>query len=351
MRIAAILTFVSFTSFIYAVEIPPDPDDVKPGMERCAWQLEPWGNSGSAEKEGRKMLKLIYTAGTKDKAGYKHMTCFSMARDGKFSMDVYSDEEKPPQVSLALCTSQTFKWHESKPRDLKKGWNRLQFNVGAKDWKTEASGWKHEVALDTVEDIRAVDILVMAGNHTGIVYVQGINYDLDEKGKQIAAVAVDLQSDDIEKRGAAEKAIASFGRVATEALSQLAEDDRPEVMLRAASALRHIEEIKEEPPADPGKRAEMEKQKEEQNFEELRRQAQYTLHSLDVQKTKLLSLMKETRTEIGEGRSQLDQMKYVDVEKRKAFLETLDKLDAIMKELQPVVDVQVPKVEPMKKPK
>jgi hypothetical protein len=351
MRIAACLILLALSSTIYAADVPPDPDDVKPGMERCAWALEPWGNSGSVEKENRKMLKLIYTAGSKDKAGYRHLTCFSMPRDGKFTLDVYSGEDKPPEVSFAVSTTQTYEWHESLPRTLKKGWNRLQFSVGDKNWKTKGSGWRNEVAVDKPEDIRAVDLLVMAGNQTGIVYVQGINYDLDEKGKQIAALTADLQSDDVEKRGAAEKAITAFGRPAIEALTQLSEDDRPEVMLRAASALRHIEEVPEQPPADPAERTKLDKQKEEQKYDDLRRQAQYTLHSLDVQRTKLLALMKETQTAITEGRAQLDQMKFTDAEQRKVLTETLDKLDEVMKELQPISDVNVPKVEPMKKKK
>src|SRR5581483_8230088 len=175
----------------------------------------------------------------------------------------------------ALSTSQTYQWHESKFFDMKKGWNHIEFPIVEKVWKTEASKWAYEVAVAAPDDIRGIDILLYAGKKQGIVYVQGIAYDPDENGRKIAAMTADLQSDDIDKRSAAEKALVMMGRRATEALYQIEEDDRPEVMLRAASALRQIESVPEAPPEDPAKRAELSKQKEEVGFDELRRNAAY----------------------------------------------------------------------------
>ena len=245
-----------------------------------------------------------------------------------------------------MSTSQTYQWHESKVRRTwKKGGTIVDFPVGEKVWKTEASGWKNEVAVAAPDDIRAIDILLYAGKRQGIVYVQGIAYDPDENGKKIAAMTADLQSDDIDKRSAAEKALVMMGRQATEALYQIEEDDRPEVMLRAASALRQIEAVPEAPPEDPTKRAELSKQKEEVGFEELRRNAAYTLSSMEAKSAQLLGFMQEAQKETAAGRTKLDDMKFVDVDKRKAYLETLDKIDAMVKNLAPLY---VKKDEPKK---
>ena len=61
-------------------------------------------------------------------------------------------------------------------------------------------------------------------------------------------------------RAKAEKGLIDIGRAASEALYQVSDDDRPEVLLRAASALRQIEEFPEELPSDPALRTEIEGQ-------------------------------------------------------------------------------------------
>ncbi len=339
-RTALLITALVLAAPVFGLDVPQNPDNPKPGMERCAWSLEGWGNTGTVERgstDARKLLKLVFGGGTKDKTAFKHMTCFGIDPKGKISFSIYSDDEKPPQLGLALCTTASYQWHESKILTLKKGWNKVEFAVGEKVWKTEASGWKFEVPVASVEDIRAVDVLLFSGEkQQGAVYIQGMTYDPNDVGKKIAAAMVDLQSEDIEKRGAAEKAVVAFGRPATEALYQIEEDDRPEVMLRAASALRQIEAEPEKLPEDPTKRAEIMKQKEENSFDDLRRNAEYTLHSLETQRARMLGFMKEAQDEASNGRSQLDGMKYVDPEKRKTYLDTLDKIDGMVKELQPL---------------
>jgi hypothetical protein len=355
-RIGLLLSCILPSAFCFlsvAGDVSPNPANPKPGMERCAWSIEAWGNGGTVERttvDGKKLLKLIFGGGAKDKTAYKHLTCFGIASAGKISFDAYSDDEKPPQLAMALSTSQTYQWHESNFVELKKGWNHVEFSIGEKVWKTEASKWQHEVSVAAPDDIRGLDILLYAGKKQGIVYVQGISYDPDENGKKIAAMTADLQSDDIDKRSAAEKALVMMGRTATEALYQIEEDDRPEVMLRAASALRQIEAVPEAPPADPTKRAELTKQKEDNNFEELRRNAAYTLTSMEAKQAQLLGFMQEAQKETAAGRAKLDDLKAVDVEKRKAYLETLDKIDSMIKDLGPLYQKKdEPKKPEMKK--
>jgi len=331
---------VLFAGVLCAGDVPLLKEPVKPGVERGAWSLEAWGNSGSADKYvigDHKLLKLIYTGGEKDKSAFKHITCFGVAHNAKLVMHVYAPEDNPPQVGLALSTTPAYIWHESKPVDLKKGWNKVEISAANRDWKTATSEWKFTTAIEPRDDVRAIDIVIYNGNKTGVLYVLGLQYDPDARGEKIAALASKMRSEEPDARAEAEKELVAIGRPAMEALFQLADDERPEVLLRAASALRQIEAIKEEPPPDPKIRAELEKQREEQSFDESRRRAEYTLRGLDNERIKLLGLLKDAHTELLQGREELKMLKFVDEEKRKSYTQTLDKMDAALKELGPLM--------------
>ena len=326
--------------------IPPLPEKVEPGIERGVWAVEGWGNSGSAEKMAigeQKFLKLIYAADDKDKAAYKHLTCFGLAFKGKLRMWVYAAKDNPPQVGLGLSTTLAYIWHESKPVDLKKGWNKIEVSAANPDWKTAVSEWKFTTAIEPRNDVRAVDIVVYNGKSEGQLLVYGLEYDPDDKGEKVKALAKDLQSDDADKREAAEKALVEIGRPALEALNQLAEDERPEVLLRAASARRQIEAVKEPPPPDPKIRAELEKQRTDQSYEEARRRTDYAVSRLDNERAKILGLLKDAQTELAQGKADLEKMGNVDPEKRKVYEGLLEKLDAALQELAPYAKAKPPK--------
>jgi len=333
-------------SAVLAAEIPELPEKTVPGMERGTWALEEWGDPGAAEKVTigeRKLLKLIFSGGDKDKTAFKHLTCFGVDRQGKIRLFVYLPTARPVQFALALQTSVTYQWHESNPRDLKQGWNKLEFTILSKDWKTAESKWEFAVPVSAPDEIRAVDLIIYNSQGAGTVLVEALHYDPDAQGIVIAEAVKEMLHDDPEHREKGEKALLAIGKPATEALQQLADSDRPEVLLRAASALRQLDKIKEEALADPKVREQLDKQKEEQRFEESRRRADYLIRGLENQKLKLLGMLKDAHTELTQGRTELELLKHVDVEKRKSYSQTLDKIDAIIKELQDVIKAPPPK--------
>jgi len=311
-----------------------------PGIERGSWSLEGWGNPGTADKSTQgelRLLKIIFSGGDKDKAAYKHLTCFGLAHTAKIRLLVYAPEADPPRIGLALSTTLAYIWHESKPVDLKKGWNPVEIAAGTRDWKTATSDWKFTTTIEPRNDIRAIDIVVYNGEKSGSLYVLGLNYDPDDVGQKCLALAAELRSEDADKREAAEKALVEIGRPAMEILHQLAEDDRPEVLLRAASALRKIEALKEAPPPDPKIRLELEKQREEQTFADARRRADYIVRGLDTQRAKLLGILKDANTELGQGRLELGKLQFIDDEQRKAYEGLLTKLDESIKAVEPLM--------------
>ena len=237
--------FLLFPLIVSAAEVPAPPENVKPGMERGAWTVEAWGNSGEVEKVAfgpeASGLKLSFTGGAKDKTVFKHPALLGVAQAGKIRLHVFAPEEEEPFVALALCSGPAAQWHEARPAQLRKGWNKLEFAVGARDWKTEASGWKYVSAVEHCGDIRAVCFAVYNRQRTGAIYVAGLTYDLDARGERIAALIEDLRSSDRAQREQAEQGLLACGRQAVEPLSLLGEGERPEVLLRAACVVRDLE--------------------------------------------------------------------------------------------------------------
>jgi hypothetical protein len=319
-----------------AIDVPLNPVKTAAGMEVGQWSIEAWGNSGAVEvhtDNGQKMLQVLYTGGTKDKSAFKHLTSFGLKPKGKIRLHVYCVEEKLPQVAIAVATTAAFQWHESKSVQLKNGWNALEFDVSSNEWKTEKSGWKYAVSVEPLDQVRSMDIIVMNGDKSGVLFVQGWSYDADDVGEKVAGFIKDLQSDDASKREIGEKALVAIGRPALEALHQIADIDRPEVLLRAASAIRQIEGTPEEKPTDPTILQALEKQREEQTFDDARRRCEYTLRGIDTERQRLQSLIKDAQEMAVQGRKQLTELKFTDEAKRKDFGNTLDKMETMLKEV------------------
>ena len=332
---AAILFFVAFTTL--AGDIPPNPAKAPPGMELGTWAIEEgdWGNSGTPEVVSvgaQRLLKLAYLGGAKDKTAFKHVTGLGLKRDGKIRLDVFTAEEKPPQVAVAVLTTKDYVWHESKAFDLKTGWNALEVENGPKEWKTQATEWKLATPITGAGDVRAVDILVYNGDKSGVLYVQGMTYESNAMGEKALGFIKDLQSEDPDKRDLAEKGLVAVGRAALEPLHQIADDERPEVLLRAASAIRQIEALPDDQVPDAGTLETVEKQQEFQGFDEARKKAEYTRRGLETERQRLSSLAKEARAQLEQGREELKKLKFTDDDKRKAYEESLDQLEATVKQ-------------------
>src|SRR5262249_1474333 len=147
-----------------AGELPANPDKPTPGIEcGASWIVENWGNSGQIEKvedKDRRVLKLSYSGGEKERTAYQYKPGFEIPADKILKLWVYSELDAPPQITLAAGVTPNHIWHESKPFALKKGWNALSVSLEAPNWKTEASGWNFTVGVAPLEDVRYFEILV-----------------------------------------------------------------------------------------------------------------------------------------------------------------------------------------------
>jgi len=242
MRAALLLLLVSLNTLVSAVELPDVPD-APPGLEGGEWSVEGWGNPGAVDHldaKTRKLMKLIFVPAGKEKAAFRHSTGMGLPKNGKFTLQVYS--EKSVDVSLALSTSEAYIYHEAKRVAVKPGWNKLEFDVSAKMWKTASSEWNYTQEIESPGDVRAVDLLVYNQKAAGDLYVLGMRYDPDDATKEAEKLAKDLSLDDADKRAASEKALLAVGTPAIEVLSQIAaRDDKPEVQIRARLLLKALE--------------------------------------------------------------------------------------------------------------
>jgi hypothetical protein len=318
---------LSICDTIAAGEIPQPSQPVVPGIEAGVWVAEAWGNSGTAEKTASgalPLLKLTY-GGAKDKTAFKRLTNFGLSSKGGLRLLVFCGEESPPKFAVAICTTGLFLWQESKPIELKKGWNTVEVPLGTNEWKSEASGWKHTAALEAPQDVRAIDLIVY-GSATGALYVTGFQYDPDDKSAQFAVLLQQLRGEDHAAREKAEDALVEIGPSVVEPLTRLGEDESPEVLLRAASALHRIAQKTEL----AGMNAQ---QREEEALDEARQRAEAALKSLQEQQAKLLDAAGAAKEEIARGRAAVAGMKQLSDDKRESYRQLTEKIEAAIKAL------------------
>ena len=152
------------------------------GLETRGWTHETFGNPGSVfvvqkGESGNKMLALVFSGGDKGKTGFGRILDLAAREDGKLSFAAYNPSDAPLTISVALTTGPDHVWHESKPVELKNGWNRVEFDLGANDYKTEASGWKHTSGISKKGEVRGLFLVVNNAGREGHIFVEGIRLD------------------------------------------------------------------------------------------------------------------------------------------------------------------------------
>ncbi|HYG74960.1 MAG TPA: LamG-like jellyroll fold domain-containing protein [Planctomycetota bacterium] len=163
---------------VCAGEVPENSDKPQPGIETgSTWIVESWGNPGSIERlqsGTRKLLGLNYRGGTKDKTAFEYKPGITAPADKILRVWVYSPDENPPPIAMAISTTIKHIWHETDLIKLRQGWNALSVPLTAPHWKTEASKWQVKVGVEPLNDIRATLLLVYnTSKQSGRLFVEG----------------------------------------------------------------------------------------------------------------------------------------------------------------------------------
>lgn len=223
--------------------IPDNPMSTRPGFETGTWTVEGWGNSGSTEpvQAGhRRLLRLSYRSGDKQKTAFRQLVSYGAAAEGKVRLHVYAPQDKPPPVAVVIGTSSEQVYHESEPFSLKPGWNALEAPLGKPVWKSQATDWKFGAAVAQPGDIQAIGLVVLNDQASGWLAVEGFEADPDEATAGALALIEKLQDQEAEARAQAETELVACGAVAVPHLKALLTRARPEVAARVESVLDRI---------------------------------------------------------------------------------------------------------------
>lgn len=258
-------------------DIPKSPADEKAreGIETWTWSSDGPGQVvlvstvKPKEQADNRVLKIDYLGTRGDKVSAKCPTDLFLAEKGTLACQIYSAEKSPPKVAFSICTGEKYIWQECEPIELKEGWNEVKVDLSAKKWKSAASGWKHEAELQGLNDVRALHLLVYNGRNAGLLYVDGLQLDRDEKfAAKCKDLVKKLGEEKFEDRENAEKELVAAGRPAMEYLRDAAEHAEPEVAQRAKRVMDKIDHPKpaeNAPTADAGAKSKVENAKPAEN--------------------------------------------------------------------------------------
>ena len=188
--------------------------------------------------QGNPMLMIDYLGGRKPRVDLRRWSSFAANEKGKINLHVYSARKDPPKFALAICTGENYRWQESKPVSLKKGWNAISFSLNSNEWMSEKSKWKFEAAPKELNDVRALNLLIYNGRDGGVLYVDAFHIDRDKT----IELAIDkwigkLYSSDAAERDQAEKELTKLGHPVVERMLEFAEKNT-----EAANRARRIAE-------------------------------------------------------------------------------------------------------------
>ena len=160
---------------------PKDPAD---GMEADAgWAPAGWGNPvkvraepAEQDRTGR-VLSLACRGGAGDKSAASRPFSLSPAPRRRARMEVLPAGEGAVRVALAVRLGEQGTYFESVRKEAAGGaWTRLEFDLSSRDWKSEASDWKHSAALPADARVREVILLVYNGKQDRTVRIDEFHF-------------------------------------------------------------------------------------------------------------------------------------------------------------------------------
>jgi hypothetical protein len=162
-------------------EIPVAPSK-KDGLEDWrGWKVANWGDLAlckqfKIKKTKRTMMYFAAGGGKKGKVAAELPTRLMLAEKGAIKLCVYNRSDTKVKVAVALVLGGTY--YETPARELSAGhWHQLSFDLGAKDFKAQASKWEHKAALGKERRLGRVGLLLYHGGKWCRILVDGFTVD------------------------------------------------------------------------------------------------------------------------------------------------------------------------------
>lgn len=154
------------------------------GLELKGWGAESAQYSNQSalklvdatEKDGfasaRKVLEVAFTGGDKDKAAVRRSVSYSVAPDAALlAFTVANRSEQTVRIALAVKTG-SWVYFESDQRLVPKGEvKELRFDLRAKTYKCAASEWAHSSAIQNLDDVKEIQVLIYNKDKSGAVWI------------------------------------------------------------------------------------------------------------------------------------------------------------------------------------
>jgi hypothetical protein len=148
-------------------------------LEIGEWQSPSWSNEITIEEveldrgaRGNHGMRLSFKGGAKDKAVAVRKVSLSLSGNDEISFSLFSPTKRKLEIAVAVTTGDKLAYFESKSRTVQAGtWAEMAIPLGRKDWKSEASNWKHESELRDRNDIRELLLLIYNLKNSGEIFI------------------------------------------------------------------------------------------------------------------------------------------------------------------------------------
>jgi len=139
----------------------------------------------SADGIPDKVLQLDYqSADPKKKATVRWRQSLDTRASNRLVMRVNNPAETPVALSIAVKAGGDWTYFESRNQQVPadSNWHRVEFDLGGSDFKSGASDWQHQAAIDKPEDIRELQLQIHNGRLDGTLFINDMGFLGAESG-------------------------------------------------------------------------------------------------------------------------------------------------------------------------
>lgn len=134
------------------------------------WKKADWSDriqltaTGDDQTEGKQAMRVKMSQPETGKIALNaKLPNLDLDKYEAFVIDVKLEAEKnyPSLLTMALLLGKNALWVESRPVQLKKGWNKdIRFDLGSSDWKSAGSSWHHQTSPRRQGDAWSLTLLI-----------------------------------------------------------------------------------------------------------------------------------------------------------------------------------------------
>ena len=168
---------------------------IEEGYERYKWDSDSIEWSSPAKPslvtlvtpEGpRRVMQVDFephpSKATIDKGSIVLRRRLTLRTDAKLTMLVANRATADLRLGIAVKSGADWTYYESKPQKVPatesgKEFTRLSFDLGASDFKAQATEWAHSARIANLDQVRELQILLHNGTRSGSVWIAGIAFE------------------------------------------------------------------------------------------------------------------------------------------------------------------------------